>query len=860
MWKQIRTHITRNHLVGAVVLLGSLGGGGYYLQSLGLGGEGRLWLFLPLVLMSLLAFSFYACLTVGGYALLRRIVPVSELPTAETLLHSMTIGLGLFALTFYLLGALGGLGSAYAVVFPVGMFALGARDLPELWTRFQKRLAEARPSGRLGSWILSRLALGWGAGLLLLLYATSLTPKSFNFDAIWYHIPVAQDYARLGRIVPFYGDNHRAYPQLTSLIHTWALLVPGIKILALRWILMLQLELLSVVWRIVGAVAVARWCLGGRRIPGLWVVFFLFPSVFIYDQNIAGSADHVLGMTAAPLFLAVARMILRMDVRFAILGGVAAGCHILTKYQAIYLVVATFCVVGGRAVWLLLMTWRHRKGSGPSGVKAALRGPLVLAGVALLVSSPHFIKNIVFYDNPLYPFASSVFPSSFEERQNSNHEQKQKKHHATGPGIHQSVDTGVLGHAGLSALVDARHVSGEARAKAKNSRPSSKKRNPDGKLYDFQFRSRSYSFEPQGDSWVEKWVWAHRTMVDWPFSTGNRHLTQGRPYMGALFVLLLPFLLLLRKKKRLLFAVGFSYFAFLTWALTNANDRYLLSFLTIPIGITAALLVRLWRLGSISRVALILLVGIQVLISTETPFVYADKRLKDTATLFKRAQGKGSLERALSYHGSGQRLTRAFPPDARVLTRYFKAHLGFDRSTFNTHRAIQRAIDFSRLKNPRDLWQICTDLGITHLLYPEGKRRPVAAQNVLLVDALAAISEDRKKVAGNVIARLTKEPPSNTKPFLVLVRGVREYRDGLYEVSDLSADERKKRPSKRRPLAKYSSKNLDSLLERADGVFMSGKKVSEKKLKRDFKRVERFGRVTVWLRKKPRHGGPAEGE
>jgi len=266
------------------------------------------WLTWPLLYMAALTLVFYGSMVSVGHALFVRLVGDADLPTSERLVYSLALGLGVFALAMYVVGALGGYNVWFACLLPALMMAAGARDLPLLLRRTKQRLA-ARPAMSLLSATLAALSTAWGVYMLALLYLSSFTPNSFNFDAIWYHVPVAQDYARQGGIVPFYGDNHRAYPHLASFFHTWALLVPGFKHLPLRWMLMLQLELGSVIWRLVGACAVARWCLNGRKVPGLWAVFFLFPSIFIYDQNIAGSADHVLGMTAAPLFLAVARMI-----------------------------------------------------------------------------------------------------------------------------------------------------------------------------------------------------------------------------------------------------------------------------------------------------------------------------------------------------------------------------------------------------------------------------------------------------------------------------------------------------------------------------------------------------------------------
>lgn len=845
-------------IASALALIVSLCGAYYFFQRVNQNYPVSQWLIWSLLHVALLCGLFYAALVVMGNAVLRVLVDADELPTSERLVHSMVLGLGVFALSMYIVGAFGGYGPWFATLLPLFMLALGARDVPA-WYRTARLRYERRKRPSLGGKILASVAMAFGGYMLALLYLSSLTPDSFNFDAIWYHVPIAQDYARAGGIVPFYGDNHRAYPHLASFLHTWALLVPGIKELPVRWMLMLHLEFGSVVWRIVGAAAVARWLLNGRAVPGLWAIFFLFPAVFIYDQNIAGSADHVLGMTAAPLLLALGRAMKRLNPRYLAIAGVAAGCHILTKYQAIYLVVATATVVAARVGWLIW--WRLRKHEDALSWRQLIRGPLVITTVALLVSSPHFIKNSVYYQNPLYPFAQHTFPSTFDDWQRPE-ESKEVGALERGP-------SAVFGHIGLvgrevrprSLVLDARaepaDLDAPPRANAKSKAlVQQNQTNTAPSAWDFKYASRSFSFLPQGDSWIERFVWVQRTFLDWSFETGNRHLTSKRPYMGSLFTLLLPLLLLLRKSKRLWFGLAFCYVAFCSWGMTIANDRYLVGFMSLPIGMSGALLVRGWGLGLMARFGLALLVSVQLMWGADAPWVYADKRIRDATDLIKRGYTRGSDGR-FNYFGSAAALTNAFPEDALILGRYFKANLGFDRAMLNTHRSIQSYIDFRKLKNPRDLWQISKDRGVTHLLYPDGQRKPTVVQDIVLFDALAEISEDRKKVAGNVIVRLSDRPPANTANFLVLVKGLKEYKDGLFNVRNLSVEDGKKATPSNKAKRVLSRENVVSLLEQADAVYLRGTSLpgdNDKALDRDFKRVERFGSLNLWLRREPRHG------
>ena len=234
-----------------------------------------------------------------------------------------------------------------------------------------------------------------------LLYLQCLSPTVINYDARWYHLAIAADYAREGRLVPFYADFNKCFPQLASLIHTWDWLVPGLST-ALRCALALHQELATVLWALAGVAAGAAWFAERERIPGAWAGFFLFPIVFVYDSNIGGGADHVLGLFAVPLFLATVRALEDLAIHRCALVGILTGGALLTRYQSIYLLVPVTALVAGR--WLDL-TIRHRR----AGV---WRGPLTALAVGAAVVLPHFLKNVIFYRNPFYPFAIDLFPGS----------------------------------------------------------------------------------------------------------------------------------------------------------------------------------------------------------------------------------------------------------------------------------------------------------------------------------------------------------------------------------------------------------------------------------------------------------------
>lgn len=848
--------------VGIAVLIVCLAGTGIFLKYVGEFYPVQDWLAWHLLKLLGWTAILNGSLVAVGFSFLRRVMRSSDLPPAELVLLSMTVGLSGFALTMYLAGALFLYGGVFAAALPLLFLAIGARDLPQL---VRQCWSDRRPPAQksLIGKMFAPLAAGFGATMVTFLYLSCLSPQGFNFDAIWYHVPVAQDYAREGGIIPFYGDNHRAYPQLTSLLQTWALLVPGIEPLPVRWMLMLHLEFSFVLWRIVGAVATTQWLLAGRSVPGMWAVFFLFPSVFIYDQNIAGSADHVLGATAVPIFLGTARLFRRFEMKWAIVTGIAAGCHILTKYQALYMVVAVAGLVGGRCLWGLT---RHayaalrKRSSSELPLRSLLVAPSLVLGCALLVSGPHFVKNWAFYDNPVYPFASKLFPSDFEQWE----ETKVNVHSLRAQGDpDEDIALSALGSGekgGDDAVpVKARgsRVPPVPRTSASHEDPSEEGVQKVEKTWAerFRFPPRAYDFGPQGEGVLERLVWVHKTLLDWSFKTGNRHLTKQLPYMGSLFTLLLPILLFLRRARRLWFCAGFLYLAFGTWALTIANDRYLVSFLSIPIGMAGALLARAWHLGVWPRLGLVPLVAIQLFWTIDAPLHYGERAFKDAVRIIDRGYSRGGADDRFRYREREQRLTREFPPDALILGRYFKDQLGFDRATLNTHRAIQKYIRFDRMHSVREFWQVAKDRGVTHLLYPVGKRKPHWAQDIVLFDALVLASKNQKSQGGYMMAELSDEPPEDTGPLRVLVLGVREYEDGLYLVTKLSVDERSGKRNARAPAKrfKFSEANAEKLLDAAGAVLMNGSKLkddADEKLRREFHRVERFGPLGVYLRKR----------
>ena len=321
-----------------------------------------------------------ACLCLG-HVVLTRWLRLTDLPAIERLVVSMAVGVVSFTLAMYVAGALALYRPWLALLLPLLMLASGAPSFAVYLPRGRNQRTSTSPSIWTSQLVTSAVLL-FGLLCVFVLYLQCLSPGNLNYDSRWYHLTIAEDYAREGRIVPFFGDYSKAYPPLTSLVHTWAWLLPGLD-LSLRSMLVLHNEFCIVVWTLAGIVAAAAWMIERAQAKAAWVAFFLFPIIFIYDSNIGGSADHFLGFFAPVLFLAGMRAGRDFAPRRCALLGILAGGAFLTKYQATFLLAPLGALLAARWLWLVAMERKFRY----------WRGPLTAGLVAAVVISPHLLRN-----------------------------------------------------------------------------------------------------------------------------------------------------------------------------------------------------------------------------------------------------------------------------------------------------------------------------------------------------------------------------------------------------------------------------------------------------------------------------------
>jgi len=662
-----------------------------------------------------------ACVSAGA-VVVRRLLPDSDRTRLETIAYAYPVGLLMFALGMYLGGFLHLLGPVFAVVWPALMIAAGAPSARVAWR-------EARAAGTLPALTLRGLPLVLSVvGLLFLglLYLGALSPDALNYDSRWYHLVIAQDYAREGHIVKFPGGWPMNLPHLASLVYTWAFTVPGLHLAQLRWMMALHSEFVVVVWTMVGIAASARW-LARRDAAGMWVAYLLFPGLYVYDHNIGGAADHFVALFAAPLLPLLGRALRRFDRGPSILLGALAGAALATKLQAIYMLVPIALAVLARGIWLVIQRQRQRQqrrrpGDADAPTPRAIGASCVLMGAAAFaVLLPHLATNLVYYGNPLYPFAQGLFNGVTDPRMIAD--KVMPDYHSRPPDV----------------------LWARLRAAAK--------------------MSFSFSFVP------------HYSFIDY------------LPMFGSVFTLALPLLLVIRDGRRLWLGTIITMSTLFMWAFMYWVDRNLQTFLPLMVAVTSAILVRAWELGWFARIGVAALVLVQVAWGTGMYFSGADRMTGALAVMRSTIHGKAHEALRSTFRSEYAALGDALPANAVVMLHAHHLSLGFNRPVYLDGLSVQDQIDYAAFKTPRALHDRLRALGVTHVVWGTPHGPPPSRQQEIIWGAFAESLRPRQKFGELTLASMPATPPPDEAPYQVLVIGMPDLPDGLYPIEMLSSSD-----------------------------------------------------------------------
>jgi hypothetical protein len=238
-----------------------------------------------------------------------------------------------------------------------------------------------------------------------LVYIPTLTPENLAADAYWYHQTLAQHYAAAGGIIrSAEGSFVAAYPQLATVVYTWAHMLPSVTFFD-RIETAAHLEVLVFLWTLLGVGVLAARIIPRRRVGMLWTAVFLFPGIFLYDSSLSLAADHFLAFWGPGILLTLLRVFESFSVQRGVLFAAMLAGAMLTKYQAGCLVVVPIVVFVVRTVVLTFRAESNR-------ARRMILGTALITGLSvLLLWAPHWAKNAIWHHDPFYPLLHDVLPS-----------------------------------------------------------------------------------------------------------------------------------------------------------------------------------------------------------------------------------------------------------------------------------------------------------------------------------------------------------------------------------------------------------------------------------------------------------------
>jgi len=664
-----------------------------------------------------------------GHVVVRRALGL-RLPLLEHAITALAVGVFGYEILVFLAGLLQLYRTPTFFVLPLGLLAAVSVPLARHLMHVRRVLLRAsRRAPRLSAGAVVALVFGLlGLGLL---YVNVLTPQNVQFDARWKHMALAEDYTLHGGIHrSIEGFVFSARPHFSSYLYSWAFLVPGGRLFD-RMVLAAHLEFAVFLFTtVVGIPALVRRLVPRADPRWIWAVRFLFPGVLLYDSSVSGGADHLGAMYAVPIALCLFRVLRDLDPRrAALLGLLAAGAALTKETVAIMLVpfpALALLVASIRGVF------RARRDGAPA--RSALAAPLVFGLAALVATSPLWLKNFLFYGDPVYPLSHrflSLHPFSEDAAYRFQYGYLEGKMWAP------SRDLQGLGET-LSAL-------------------------------------GVFSFVPN----------------DWGKFHGDV------PVFGSLFTLLLPALLLVRVQKRVWLLVLWIHVAIFAWYSVHHQDRYLQAQLPLMTAVTAALLLSLYRtFGRPTRAALFGLLGLQVVWGGDVYFfqthVHAKSPPKQVIDLVSGGFDQKYEER-FAVQARFQAIGAEVPKGSRLLLHLMHVHhghLGTGVRTVLDNYLWQFGIEYGRAGSPEGVRKRLRELGVTHAYIAPEKESDGSnsiAADILFWEFVRNGLEGRKVVEGGTLGRVTEAPI--TRPFrdAALVLGCSKDAPprGLYGVTDL---------------------------------------------------------------------------
>ncbi|HKU39803.1 MAG TPA: hypothetical protein VJR89_16700 [Polyangiales bacterium] len=659
-----------------------------------------------------------------GHRLLRALLG-QPLPFLEQLAISQALGVFAFQLIMYVLGMLGLYSHVTFYALPLACLLAGgrpfARSLRRAWHHYRSPRRRSRLS--LVAWI----AILFGVTALIALYLPTMSPFNASFDAHWRHMYIAEQYAVHGGIRRFdEGWALGASPHFTCFLYTWGYLYPFGQLFD-RVELCAHIEFVVFLWTtFTGVPALVRRLVPHANPAAVWAARFLFPGTFLYDSNLSVGADHIGALFAPPLLLACLRFWRAPNAaRGLVLGALIAAAVSAKETTALLLAPFPILLVMVRFGYDAALAARRRTRSWQR-----LGGPIVAGLATIVLTSPHWLKNLLWYGDPLYP---NLY-AHFHDR-------------PWGPNA----------------------------------------------AYDFEYGFKSMLWAPQPNlQGLREALEATITFSFRPHAWWQMH--RDVPVLGSLFTLLVIVLPLLRGVRRIWLVVACVHVSVFAWFWVHHEDRHLQALVPWMAASVAATATLIWRhAGSIARVCLALLVCAQAVWGSDVYFIPTHSMVGGPglkAPMDLLAQGYlGNYDRRLDFQIEQVLLGSYTPKHSVILVHENRDQLGFGRKTVADHTGDQFGIDYLELGAPDRVYQHLHKLGVTHIVWREGMSVGIAplGADIAFFDFVYHHTTRRQGLGTANIAELPATPPpapNDGRLVAVLGCGI-GYNSGVYRLPEL---------------------------------------------------------------------------
>jgi len=305
-----------------------------------------------------------------------RVLKLDFVSHAEEVAYPVMLGAGALGLGLLGLGLAGWLRPLPVVLFFAAVTAITHRELLWLYDLSLDYLRSLYAAPE-------RIACSAAFAVVFALFVLWAATPPYSPDEAIYHLPVTQVFVERGRVFPLTDNFSGNLPFLIHMLYAVCLMAKTD----------IAAKLLSLLLAVVSAFGVYAFCARflSRRVGAL-ALFAFFAAGMVVEIAVTARIDVTL---AGMLFLATGALVTYLETgerAWLVASALLAGFSLGIKYSA--------------GIWLLCIgvmfcVERLRK---RIPLAVITRDGLLFIAVALATSAPWFVKNAVWFHNPVYPF------------------------------------------------------------------------------------------------------------------------------------------------------------------------------------------------------------------------------------------------------------------------------------------------------------------------------------------------------------------------------------------------------------------------------------------------------------------------